>query len=138
MTEKSNYADLEQAYDAFVEEMVPNLRDNTVNLAVEGVNSLVSLVRPTNWARILASPDASADVVPPAKILGVTRDGEKVVYADGSGKLPFYRARPFDEVRTALTRLRDRYEASHDGETADLERCMLDKLESLRQHEMAA
>ncbi|HIH12008.1 TPA: hypothetical protein HA241_07505 [Candidatus Woesearchaeota archaeon] len=92
MTDK--YENLREAYDGLIKNIVPELTAQTVDEAVQAVNTLVRLQRPVNWA-------VSNE---PRVILGVTSDGEKAVYGE-VGRLGFYIAVPFNDLRERISTL---------------------------------
>ena len=91
------YESLRDTFDGLVKLTVPNLTAETVDVAVNAVNTLVRLQTPVD--------EAFSDK--PRVLLGLTSDGEKVVYGE-VGRFGSYHAVLFDELYDRVVGMRDK------------------------------
>ena len=90
---KDRYDIATAMYDRVLKSVVPRLSAETLDQAVEAVNSLVRLQRPVTWAM--------SDE--PRVILGITSD-QTVAYGE-IGTLGFYHAVPYEGLHDRLERM---------------------------------
>ena len=106
------YDVLRETYDSLVKTVVPTLTAETVDVAVDAVNTLVRLQRPVNWA-------FSEE---PRVVLGMTSDKERVAYGEVT-RLGFYHALPFDKLHQTVEKMvseaRTDYEDEKENKDSD-------------------
>ena len=91
---QDQYDLLREAYDHVLQTEVPTLTAEETGIAVDAVNTLVRLQRPTAWA--------SSDE--PRVLLGISSDKERVAYGEVSS-LGFYHALPYDVLYHRVKRM---------------------------------
>jgi hypothetical protein len=119
----SEYEAVNKLYDDVLRHLSPKLHVDTVNTAIDAVNILVRLQMP---------PELRADNSPRA-VLGMTADGERVVYGDNSS-VSFYHAKPFDDVQGIISSMVDRAKVDYDRSAGSfLRQAGASKVEALEQ-----
>jgi len=88
------YDAISGACDSLLREMAPYLTSDTVDAVVGAANAIVRSQRPRDWA----FSDA------PRSILGITADGEKVLYGD-DGKLGYYHTETYEKLHQRVSHM---------------------------------
>jgi len=94
---KDQYEVLRERCDGLLNKAILKLTAETVDAAVERVNADVREQRPANWA---ISNEPEVVLV----ILGITSDGQKVVYRT-TGRLGTYHVVSYDDLRLRVGRM---------------------------------